>query len=171
MAAAGYLYLIALGSNQRHGSLGNPAQILEHAMTALEMADISVFSQSGIISSRPVGPSMRSYANAAAVVSTSLSPPELLARLKQLEAHFGRRISGQKWRARTLDLDIILWSHGIWTSRAPALAIPHAMWKERQFVLVPISQIAPEWRDPISGLKIKQLLRRFMHPKPLDQIA
>jgi 2-amino-4-hydroxy-6-hydroxymethyldihydropteridine diphosphokinase len=166
-----YLYLIALGSNKRHPLIGYPSQILEHAIASLEMEDVSVFDQSSIIASRPIGPSQRRYANSAAILASPLVPNDLFLRLKQIEHHFGRVYSGQKWRQRTLDLDIILWTGGIWTSEDPALSIPHPHWKSRNFVLAPAAEIAGEWRDPITGLTIRQLFHRFMHPKPLDRRA
>jgi 2-amino-4-hydroxy-6-hydroxymethyldihydropteridine diphosphokinase len=164
-----HMYVIALGSNQRHAVLGRPAQILTHALAALETADIAVFRQSGIIHSRPVGPSHRTYANSAAIIISSLLPPELLTQLKRIERHFDRRHIGQQWRSRTLDLDIVLWSDGIWVSDTPRLSIPHMHWKERGFVLNPACEIAGDWRDPVTGRTIKQIFHHFMHPKPLDQ--
>jgi 2-amino-4-hydroxy-6-hydroxymethyldihydropteridine diphosphokinase len=163
-----HLYLIALGSNQRHALLGAPRRILAEALTALEMPDIDVYSESSIIASQPIGPSQRIFANAAAILATQLAPPELLSRLKQIEAHFGRRSSGQRWRERILDLDIILWSGGIWTSENPSLAIPHLDWKNRHFVLNPAAQIAPGWRDPISGKTVQQLQFQLKRPKRVD---
>ncbi len=163
------LYLIALGSNRRHAALGPPAKIIEHAITALEMQDISVFAVAPSITSRPIGPSQRNFANGAALISSSLNPDQLLGRLKQIELHFGRRIRGQNWRERVLDLDIILWVGGIWVSGNPALVIPHPQWKNRHFVLQPAAQIAPNWRDPISGFSIVQLLNRFNHSKRVDR--
>ncbi len=165
------IYLIAIGSNQRRAPIGGPVQIIEQAIIALEMADISVFRQSHIVRSRPIGPSQRIYANSAAILVSPLSPPEFLIQLQQVEIHFGRKRLGQKWGARTLDLDIILWSGGIWASDAPALSIPHRDMKIRNFVLGPAAEIAAEWRDPISGRTIRQLLHQIMHPKPLDRIA
>ncbi len=155
--ATSQLYLIALGSNQRHALLGAPRRILAEALAALEMPDIDVYSQSPIITSQPIGPSKRQFANAAVILATRLTPPELLGRLKQIEVHFGRRSTGQRWRERILDLDIILWSGGIWTSENPTLAIPHLDWKNRPFVLNPAAQIAADWRDPITGKTIQQL--------------
>jgi 2-amino-4-hydroxy-6-hydroxymethyldihydropteridine diphosphokinase len=162
------LYLIALGSNQRMPHIGGPADIVEQAFAALETHDIDVFAASSIIVSRPVGPSMRRYANAAAVVATQLDPPALLECLQQIEAHFGRARRGQPWQARTLDLDIILWSGGIWASAAPALAIPHIQLRRRAFVLAPAAEIAPDWHDPLTGLSIRQIFHRFNRAKPLD---
>jgi 2-amino-4-hydroxy-6-hydroxymethyldihydropteridine diphosphokinase len=162
------LYLIGLGSNQPHHIIGKPAKIIEQAIAALEMDDIDVFAQSAIIDSPPMGPSLRRYANAAAMVSTNLNPPTLLLRLNEIEAHFGRVRRGQAWRARVLDLDILLWSGGIWADTDPDLAIPHPALRIRNFVLTPAAMIAPEWRDPVTGLTIRQLQSRFNRPKPLD---
>jgi 2-amino-4-hydroxy-6-hydroxymethyldihydropteridine diphosphokinase len=135
----------------------------------MEMADIDVFAQSSIIRSAAVGPSRRQYANAAVVLASDLSPPELLARLQTIEQHFGRTRKGQRWQARTLDLDIVLWSWGGWISDNPMLEIPHPAMRIRDFVLGPASEIAPHWRDPVSGLSIRQLFHRLRRPKPLDR--
>ena len=132
------------------------------------MPDVDLFAQSPVISSAPVGPSQRTYANAAAVVASPLDPPALLARLNAIEAHFGRERRGQRWRARVLDLDIILWSGGIWAEDRPALAIPHPAMRIRNFVLGPAAVIAPDWRDPVTGLTIRHLQCRLTRPKPLD---
>lgn len=164
------LYLIALGSNQRHELAGNTRKIIEQAIEALEMPDIDVFAQSSIIESAAIGASRRRYANAVAVIASELDPPALLHRLQSVEAHFGRRRVGQRWRARTLDLDILLWSGGIWSGERPALAIPHAAMRERNFVLGPATEIASDWRDPVSGLSIRQLFHRLNRPKPLDRL-
>jgi 2-amino-4-hydroxy-6-hydroxymethyldihydropteridine diphosphokinase len=132
------------------------------------MDDIDVFAQSAIIDSAPLGPSLRRYANAAAIVSTELEPPALLNRLLEIEAHFGRVRRGEAWRSRVLDIDIILWSGGIWAGAAPELAIPHREMRNRNFVLTPAAMIAPDWRDPLSGLTVRQLQSRYNRPKPLD---
>jgi 2-amino-4-hydroxy-6-hydroxymethyldihydropteridine diphosphokinase len=167
MSDLAQLYLIGLGSNQLHPVIGKPAQIIEQAVAALEMDDIDVFAHSAVIASSAIGPSRRRYANAAAVIATLLSPPELLNRLHEIEAHFGRVRRGQAWQARTLDLDILLWSGGIWADAR--LAIPHAALRARNFVLTPAAMIAPDWCDPLTGLTIRQLQRRFNRPKRLDR--
>ena len=108
------LYAIGLGSNRRHARHGDPRRILLAALDALESEDIEPVDASPIITSEPLGPSRRRYANAVALVASWLSPPEMLERLQQIEADFGRR-TGQRWSARTLDLDILLWSEGAWS--------------------------------------------------------
>ncbi len=152
-------YLIALGSNRRHHRIGAPRRVLEAALEALASEGVDIEAAASVIETPPIGPSMRRYANSAAVIRTSLMPDALLALLKRIEARFGKR-RGQRWSARTLDLDIILWSGGSWYSPAPALIVPHAAYRRRDFVLRPAAQIAPRWRDPLSGLTIAQLRHR-----------
>ncbi len=163
-----HLYLIALGSNQRLPLFGGPARVLEQAVAALETAQVDVFAVSPTQRSVAIGPSRRCYANAAVILSTDLSPPDLLAMLQSVETHFGRIRRGQHWQARSLDLDILLWSGGIWSSDDPALAIPHYAMRKRGFVLGPAQAIAPEWRDPVSNLTIRQLFHRLYRSNPLD---
>lgn len=157
--ASSHDYLIALGSNRRHHRIGAPPRVLDAALLALAAEDIDVMSVAPTLLTRPIGPSRRSYANSAAIIRTGLAPDDLLRLLKAIEARFGLR-RGQRWSARTLDLDIILWSGGRWQSRRPVLTIPHALFRERSFVLQPCAQIAPGWLDPVSGLTIRQLRAR-----------
>ncbi|MEP0189772.1 MAG: 2-amino-4-hydroxy-6-hydroxymethyldihydropteridine diphosphokinase [Erythrobacter sp.] len=160
------LYLIALGSNMRVPAIGGPRRVLEAAVTALGERTITVLAASPILDSAPLGPSLRHYANAAAVIETALEPPDLLKTLHQIEHFFGRgrnQRRGQRWRARALDLDIVLWSGGIWADNA--LTIPHREFRRRDFVLQPACDIAANWRDPITGLAIAHLLVRLHKTK------
>ena len=155
------LYLIVLGSNQRHPGHGAPHKVIAAALASLGRVGITVERASRVVTSRPIGPSRRAYANAAAVIRSKAQPPELLARLQRIEAEFGRRRRGQRWSARVLDLDVILWSGGAWAS--PGLVVPHVMFRTRDFVLGPAVQIAGGWRDPISGMQL-----RLRHPVGRD---
>jgi 2-amino-4-hydroxy-6-hydroxymethyldihydropteridine diphosphokinase len=94
----------------------------------------------------------------------------MLDLLQSVELHFGRHRRGQRWQARTLDLDIILWSGGMWISDDPSLAIPHPAMRVRRFVLAPACAIAPLWRDPFSNRTIRQLFRTLGRPKRLDRL-
>lgn len=153
-----FQYAIAMGSNRRHGQHGLPAAIVAAAARQLPL-----IAMSRVVHSRPIGPSQRIYANAAAIIESHLPPPDLLSKLKAIERQFGRR-AGQRWGARALDLDIILWSGGIWADRS--LAIPHVAFRDRDFVLAPMTEIEPDWRDPVSNLSIKQLKARLDRNKP-----
>lgn len=92
-----------------------------------------------------------------------MPPDQLLVRLKQMERKFGRRPGGQRWGARVLDLDIVLWNGGCWKS--PGLTIPHVAFRQRSFVLGPALTIAPLWRDPITGLTLRHLAARLTKPR------
>ena len=167
MTATPARYLMALGSNVPHPRHGPPPRALRAALAAMTAAGLTVIAASPIIASAPVGPSRRRYANGAALVESPLSPPALLALLQGIEAAFGRNRRGQRWCARTLDLDIVLWSGGIWRTRT--LTIPHPRYRIRDFVLGPAAQIAPGWRDPETGLTLAhqraRLTRRARLPK------
>ena len=133
-------------------------------MDRLDRKAGKVRARSAIIGSVPVGPSQRRYANAAVVLDSDLKPRRLLERLQEIEQRFGRRRMGQRWRARVLDLDIVLWSGGIHAS--PGLAIPHPLFRDRGFVIGPAAAIAPRWRDPVGGLSLRQLDARLTRPRP-----
>jgi 2-amino-4-hydroxy-6-hydroxymethyldihydropteridine diphosphokinase len=161
-------YLIALGSNRHHHRHGAPERVLRAACAALAAApELTLEAVSPIVRTVPVGPSRRRYANAAAVVRSELDPDDLLERLKALEAQFGRRRAGRRWRARVLDLDLVLWTGGPWS--APGLTVPHPRFRERAFVLRPACTIAPAWRDPLTGLTIRHLLARLTRPRPVPR--
>ena len=157
-------YLIALGSNQRHARHGSPRQVLQAAVAVLG-SKVEVVSP--IIDSAPLGPSRRRYTNAAMVVRSKRDPDRMLAKLKAIEQKFGRKPGGPRWGPRVLDLDIILWEGGMWSS--PGLTVPHISFRSRKFVLGPAAAIASSWRDPISGLSLAQLHARLTKRGPLPK--
>lgn len=143
---------------------GSPERVLDAAFEWLDRKNVRLVARSATIQSRPLGPSRRHYANAAALVETRLDPPRLLKRLKKIECRFGRKSGGARWSSRVLDLDIILWSGGVWAT--PELAVPHIAFRGRSFVLDPLATIAPRWRDPLTGLTIRQLKARLDRRRP-----
>ena len=163
-------YLIALGSNVRHHRHGRPERVIRAALAALEEAGVEVTRASDIIATAPLGPPGRQYANAVVAVEAPSDPPALLALLKAVERRFGRR-RGKRWGPRVLDLDVVLWDGGCWSS--PGLTIPHIAFRERAFVLAPAKAIAPLWRDPLTGQTLRQLHfhvgRRLTRPAPLPR--
>lgn len=164
---ATHTYLIALGSNRRHHLYGRPQDVLNKALAELEQHGVVVERTAPIIFSAPIGPSLRQYANGAAVIKTECPPEELLDLLKQVERKFGRRSGGQRWTSRVLDLDIVLWDGGSFD--VPGLTIPHPLFRTRDFVLRPAATIAGNWRDPISNFTIRQLIARLTRPRPLPR--
>lgn len=147
--------------------LGSPREVVLAAAELIHEALGKVQALSPVIDSAPLGPSQRRYANAALVLKTRLEPQELLAALQWLEAQLGRVRRGQRWRARVIDLDIILWSKGVVAE--PRLAVPHPLFRSRAFVLGPAAAIAPAWRDPLTGLTLAQLHARLTRRRPLPR--
>ena len=147
---------IALGSN-----LGDRRAALLFAADRLAaLLDDAVLSD--IIETDPVGEGLEDqplYLNAALVGRTSLEARALLDALRQIEADFGRtRLS--PGAARTLDLDLILFGDRLVSE--PGLEVPHPRFRERFFVLGPLAEIAPDMRDPLTGLKVSELLRALL---------
>ena len=145
-------YAIAIGSN-RLGRHGPPEAELRAAIAALGL----VAAVSRLFPTPPLGPSSRRFANAALILDSPESPSALLARLKTIERDFGRR-AGRRWGTRVIDLDIVLWSGGIWSDAA--LTVPHRAFRQRRFVLDPLVTLVPAWRDPVTGLTVRQLAAR-----------
>src|SRR5687768_8290722 len=105
-------YAIALGSNRRHVRHGGPEGVLRAAMEAT--AELGAVERVSAIHRTPaLGPAGRSFANAALLLATDLAPLDLLAAIKRIERRFGRR-PGRRWGPRVLDLDIVLWSGGLY---------------------------------------------------------
>ena len=144
---------IALGSNQ-----GNSLDILESSLTTLnQIPGILLKKSSSWYQTKPVGTktAQADYLNGCALLSAEQTPEELLAILQATEIQYGR-VSKGSLQPRTLDLDLLL--YGDIVLNTPNLTIPHPRMTERAFVLVPLAEIAPDWIQPESGIKIAKLL-------------
>lgn len=143
---------IALGSN-----LGNSLDTLINTVTALaNLPGIDVIATSSWYQTKPIGPPQPDYVNGCVVLQVQQSPAELLTILQAIELQFGR-VRTEKWGARTLDLDILLYDDLVMNT--PDLTIPHPQMTERAFVLVPLAEIAPNWFEPVSKKAIGQLAK------------
>ena len=144
---------ISLGSN-----LGDRRAHLDYAIDALRL-DISDMRVSPFLETRPVGvgPEHGPYLNAAVVGDTQLSARMLLERLLEIEEERGRA-RPYPMAPRTLDADLIL--YGAEKIDEDGLSVPHPRFREREFVLAPLAEIAPEMIDPVTGERIVDLLNR-----------
>lgn len=132
---------IGLGSN-----LGDSQTILADALSCLAgTAGIQVQACSRVYRTAAVGPPQPDYLNQCATLRVTLSPGELLQTLLAIEQRFGR-IRRERWGPRLLDLDLLL--YGNLQLSTPDLCLPHPRMQERAFVLVPLAEIAPDWRHP-----------------------
>lgn len=142
---------IALG-----GNLGDSQQILSNAITVIDtVPGIQVLARSHFYKTAPVGPPQPDYINACITVETNLSPRDLLHRLLAIESQFGR-VRKERWGARSLDLDLLIYSDYI--IEAPRLTIPHPRLHERPFVLIPLMDVAAHWQHPILHKSIEQIV-------------
>lgn len=151
---------VGLGSN-----LENPIQQVSDALIELnEIPQTRLLKQSQLYRSDPVGPpGQPDYINAVALLETALEPLDLLDALQSIEnAHQRRRI--QHWGPRTLDLDLLLYADQ--QIDLKRLQVPHPHMTEREFVLYPLAEIAPEIELP-NGIPLQQLLTKC----PLGTLA
>ena len=137
---------IGLGSN-----LDSPARQLQETFAALdEIPKTKLISQSGLYRSAPFGGiEQPDFVNAAAALLTQLPAIELLQQLQAIERNKGRIRDEVRWGPRVLDLDLLLYSGEIIDEEA--LSIPHPGIGERNFVLLPLLEIAPQIRIPGLG--------------------
>lgn len=169
--------LVAFGTNLHFGKMA-PADVIIAAVAELATAGLPVQALSKLYQTPcfPAGAGP-DYVNAAAVVPlrSDMTAADVLARLHQVEAQFGRQ-RDQRWGMRTLDVDLLAMGDAVlpdlatymhWRDLDPAmqrqaapdqLILPHPRIADRAFVLVPLADVAPAWRHPVSGLTVAQML-------------
>ena len=146
-------YFLGLGSN-----LGDKRLHLSRALAALEEAKVKVLRSSSLYRTQPVGYAAQPwFYNQVVEVSAGMEPAELLALIKKVESELGRR-PAPKNRPRVIDVDILLAEDRVVTTKQ--LTIPHPRMAERNFVLVPLLEIAPAAIHPLLQEPISELHKR-----------
>ena len=148
---------IGIGSN-----LGDRLQNCKKALELLEQKGVRVKKVSGAFETKPWGGAavagQRDYINMAAVVETDKDPLALLDTLLQIEAGMDR-VRTQKWGPRNIDLDLLLYGEEVLD--LPGLKLPHPLMHKREFVLLPLAEIAPQAVHPVFRKTVKHLLEEL----------
>jgi 2-amino-4-hydroxy-6-hydroxymethyldihydropteridine diphosphokinase len=145
---------LGLGTN-----LGDREMNLGEAQAALRRHGITVYAFSPLYETKPWGLLEQPlFLNAACAAETDYPPHALLDVLKTIEREMGRVVT-VRYGPRVIDLDILL--YGDLCINTPRLVIPHAGMLQRASVLVPLADIAPDVRHPVSGLTIVEHLARL----------
>jgi 2-amino-4-hydroxy-6-hydroxymethyldihydropteridine diphosphokinase len=160
--------LIGLGANLPGPDHRSPRETLEAALEAFPSYGLRVVRRSPWYESSPVPPSDQPwFVNGVAVIETDLSPQQALAQLLAVEQAFGRQ-RGERWAARTLDLDLLAYGARVVdepaTAEHPAAHVPHPRLQDRRFVLLPLKDVAPNWRHPRTGEGIDALIEALTDP-------
>lgn len=158
------LTALALGSN-----ISPRRKALARAIDRLNaLPAFSLLALSRIYETAPEGgPRQGRYLNAAVLAETAKEPENLLDSLNRIEKEMGRREKGG-CLPRVIDLDIIFYSDRIVDS--PSLSIPHPRFRERGFVLQPLTDIIPEFIDPVTNASVRSILHAWIRSggKPVD---
>jgi 2-amino-4-hydroxy-6-hydroxymethyldihydropteridine diphosphokinase len=143
---------IGIGSN-----LGNKKEnYLEALARIAKIPKTRITRESSLYESEPLGDSKEWYVNGVIQIETDLGPEMLLKKCKNIERAMGRKRVRKKWGARVIDLDILLYDAGIVDKGN--LKIPHPEMHHRKFVIIPLSEIAPQLVHPVLGMTISELL-------------
>lgn len=147
---------VALGSNldDRHAHLQRAIAALSSLLTRLRVSSFYETEPVGVPTAQPM------FLNAAAVGECALSADALLQALLTIERNLGRD-RPYPLAPRTIDLDLVLYADAI--IERPELIVPHPRFRERRFVLEPLSEIAKEWIDPVTGCTVGELFARLRH--------
>lgn len=137
---------IGIGSN-----LDDPVRQVQDALEELEsIPDSMLVAKSSLYSSTPMGPvEQPDYVNAVAALDTLLSAQDLLAKLRRIEDRQGRDRDTEKWGPRVIDLDLLLYGNNRIDSGG--LVVPHPGLHERDFVIIPLAEIAGNLNIPGRG--------------------
>lgn len=141
---------LSVGTN-----MGDREAYLKLAIASLRATEgIELVETSSIYETAPVGVTDQAdFLNIVVRLATTLAPLELLAVCQRIEQELGRERT-IRWGPRTADLDILLYNDEVIESET--LSVPHPRMRERAFVLIPLTELAPECTDPVTGRQFRE---------------
>ena len=143
---------IGIGSN-----LGNKREnYLEALERIAKIPKTRIIKESSVYESQPLGDSKEWYINGVIEIETELKPELLLVKFKNIERAMGRKKVRKRWGARIIDIDILLYDSLVMNKKS--LKIPHPEMHQRKFVLIPLSEVAPQVIHPVLSVSISELL-------------
>jgi len=160
-SAIAHQVYIGIGSN-----VGNKRENFFEAVNRLaKLPDTRVVKESSLYESEPLGDAKDWYVNGAVEIETKFKPDMLLKKFKNIERAMGRKKVKKRWGARIIDLDILLYDSAV--VKKKDLRIPHPEMSTRKFVLIPLSEIAPQVVHPELGITISELLFKVKDDKKI----
>lgn len=172
----GQIALICFGGNE-NSIFGNPQETIQKSMILVSRLSCGSAKTSALYATPAYPPGAGpDFVNAAMAIVTELEPASLLAELHRIEAEAGRQRT-RRWGQRTLDLDLIAVGDLVcpdaefqrrWRELPAAsqqletpdqLILPHPRVQDRGFALMPLADVAPDWRHPLLGLTIREMLQ------------
>ena len=161
---------IAFGAN-----LGSPSEAYDKALSLLSetvgplIRSSKLYSTKALSDPNTIAEDRPIFSNGVALFETELSPMKVLQELHRIEELLGRdRVNHTYWASRKIDLDLVALGETVLESEE--LTIPHPRIHERDFVLYPLQEIAPDWIHPQSSKTITEMIKEFEHssfPKTL----
>lgn len=165
-----HMILIGIGANLKHPRYGPPRATCEAALQAIADSGLRVLRRSRWYRSAPVPISDQPwFVNGVAILGTELDPAGVLEILHKIEVDFGR-VRERRDEARVLDLDLLAYGTRV-SEAAETPILPHPRLAERAFVLKPLAELVPDWRHPVTGASIQDLLRDLpanLTAEPMD---
>ncbi len=143
------------------GNLGNVAATFRAARQSIaQLPETALLQSSRCYRTPPLGPAGQpDYNNAVIMIDSAMAPADLLDALQAIE-HAHGRVRGERWGARTLDLDIIAIAEK--RMQTDRLTVPHPQMHLRQFVLRPLCDLDPEWMHPILAITAREMLEMLL---------
>ena len=164
------MILVGLGSNLAPGRFSSSQELLEDVLKILGKKGIAVLAQSSWYRSAPVPISDQPwFVNGVANVAADLSPAALLQVLHEVEHEYGR-VRRERNESRPLDLDLLAYEDRV-VAEPNGLVLPHPRLAERAFVLLPLAELAPHWRHPVTAKTPGEMLESLAPGQDIERMT